>query len=47
LIKGHEVSGVAFKANAFGVDPSTLSSIFNAGLGANGQRQTLYLNQQA
>jgi hypothetical protein len=35
LIKGHEVSGVALKANALGIDPIALARIFDTSLRAN------------
>jgi hypothetical protein len=47
LIKGHEVGGVAFKANALGIDPSALAGIFNTRLRANRQGQALNFYQQA
>jgi hypothetical protein len=46
LIKGHEVGGVAFKANALGIDPSALSRIFYTSLRAYRQGQAFYFYQQ-
>jgi hypothetical protein len=45
LVKSHEVSGVAFKANALGIYPNVLSTVFNTGVQSNGQWQTFNLNE--
>jgi hypothetical protein len=35
LVKGHEVSGIAFKANALGIDPIALARVFDTSLRAD------------
>jgi hypothetical protein len=45
LVKGHEVSGIAFKANALGIDPIALARIFDTSLSANRQGQALNFHQ--
>jgi hypothetical protein len=47
LVKGHEVGGIALKANAFGIDPSALARIFYTGLSTYRQGQAFNFDQQA